>query len=401
VTSHPDWPHRTLDVATLRESGWRPTPFRQFVFKIHQLCNLACDYCYVYELTDRSWRDRPRQMAETTWRAAIGRILEHVRRHELDEIGVVLHGGEPLLTGLDGVRPLIRQLRAALADHCTVRIGMQTNGTLLDRPTLDGLRDLCVRVGVSLDGTAAAHDRHRVNHSGRGSFPLVQKALALLSQPEYASVYSGLLCVIDPTEDPIAVYESLLTFRPPAIDLLLPHANWAHPPPRSGSAVAYGDWLCTVFDRWYDVPHRETSVRLFDELLVLLLGGASRSEHLGLSPSGVVVVESDGAMELVDSLKSAYSGAAATGLNVFSHSFDQALEHPGVVARQIGPAALGETCQSCPVRSVCGGGHYAHRYREPDGFRNPSVYCADLRTLIEHAQSRVVADLARLGAADR
>ncbi|MFD0522882.1 hypothetical protein [Paractinoplanes durhamensis] len=72
--------------------------------------------------------------------------------------------------------------------------------------------------------------------------------------------------------------------------------------------------------------------------------------------------------------------------------FDAALAHPGVLARQIGLAALGERCAACPVRRVCGGGHYAHRYRPGAGFRNPSVYCSDLQLFIEHVRDRVVAD---------
>ncbi|MEU0501364.1 hypothetical protein [Nocardia sp. NPDC005998] len=36
---------------------------------------------------------------------------------------------------------------------------------------------------------------------------------------------------------------------------------------------------------------------------------------------------------------------------------------------------------------------FAHRYRERDGLRNPSVYCADLKKLIYHIESRVRADI--------
>lgn len=86
----------------------------------------------------------------------------------------------------------------------------------------------------------------------------------------------------------------------------------------------------------------------------------------------------------MDSLKSAYEGAAATGLDVFGHDFDEALGHPGVVARQSAAAALAGQCRACPLLTVCGGGHYAHRYRAGDGFANPSVYCADLQRFIRH-----------------
>jgi len=82
--------------------------------------------------------------------------------------------------------------------------------------------------------------------------------------------------------------------------------------------VAAGDWLVRLFDRWFDAPRKETSVRLLEEIINLVLGGASRSDQVGLSPSAVVVVETDGAIEQTDSLKSAYEGAAATGLSVLT-----------------------------------------------------------------------------------
>ena len=51
-------------------------------------------------------------------------------------------------------------------------------------------------------------------------------------------IYSGILCTIDVRNDPVATYEALLKFSPPALDLLLPHANWSCPPP--GSAMRTG-----------------------------------------------------------------------------------------------------------------------------------------------------------------
>jgi hypothetical protein len=57
-------------------------------------------------------------------------------------------------------------------------------------------------------------------------------------------------------------YEELLAFAPPAMDLLLPHGNWTNPPPRPENAPSYADWLIAVFDRWYDAPRLQTSIRL-------------------------------------------------------------------------------------------------------------------------------------------
>jgi uncharacterized protein len=109
-----------------------------------------------------------------------------------------------------------------------------------------------------------------------------------------------------------------------------------------------------------------------------------------------VVVDTDGSLQQVDSLKSAFPGAPETALNVFDHSLDTVLEHPTTVARQVGAAALSATCRQCPVQRVCGAGYYPHRYREGTGFLNPSVYCPDLFALINHIRRRIVADLKKI-----
>jgi uncharacterized protein len=381
------WPYAELDVPATRAAGHAPVPFRELVLKVHQRCNLACDYCYVYELADHSWRERPRTMPDEVRDAALTRFAGHARRHSLPGVRIVLHGGEPLLYGPARLAELTDRARELFPDDCRVEFGMQSNGVLLDEATVAMLIEHGIRVGVSVDGTAADHDRHRRTPGGRGSFAAVARGIDLLRRPEGRAAYAGLLCVVDATTDPLAVYDQLTGFDPPAIDLLLPHLNWDSPP-----AAPVAGWLITLFDRWYE-ERSPVRVRLFDDVVSLVLGGASRSEQIGLSPSGVLVVESDGAIEQVDALKSAYEGACATGLNVLHDEFDAAFDDPGIVARQIGRAALSDECLSCPAVAFCGGGHYAHRYRRDAGFRFPSVYCADLFAFTRHVYDRVAADL--------
>jgi uncharacterized protein len=390
------WPYADLDPARLRAAGWRPTPIRDVVLKVHQRCNLACDYCYVYRHADQSWRDRPAVMPAEVWRAALAAVGRYVRRHDLPHIRLILHGGEPLLLGAARLDRLLSQARATLPDGCAVEFGLQTNGVLLDESIMDTLRRHRVRVGVSADGVATAHDRHRPDRGGRSTFTAVRRALDLLRRPENRHSYAGILCTVPVEADPIGTYQQLLAFEPPLVDFLLPHANWAYPPHRAeGSHTPHGDWLVAVFDRWYESAS-PTRVRLFDDIIGLVLGAAGGSEQIGLSPAALVVIESDGAIEQVDALKTAYPGAGGTGLSVRHDELDRVFEDPGVVARQLGVAALAESCRACPVHRICGGGHYAHRYRPGAGFRNPSVYCADLRRLIEHVRGRVEPDLIRM-----
>ncbi|MGW5846717.1 FxsB family cyclophane-forming radical SAM/SPASM peptide maturase [Streptomyces sp. NPDC055254] len=387
---HAPWPYARLDVPALRAAGHRPHPVRQFVLKTRSRCNLACTYCYVYEMADQGWRTQPAVMSRATADRAAQRIAEHAAAHALPRVDLVLHGGEPLLTAPARLAVPVDAVRAAVARHSPrtrVTATVQTNGTLLTRGRLAALAAAGIRVGVSLDGGLPAHNRRRVDHAGRPGFGAAARGLRLLAR--HPESYAGVLCVIDLGQDPVETYESLLAFAPPSVGLLLPLANWSTPPPARPTGHApdgppYAAWLLAVFERWWHDDARRTRIRMFEEIIALLLGLPAATETLGLTPATTAVIETDGSIEQADSLKSAYEGAAATGLALDTHSFDQLLDHPGFAARQLGREALADGCRTCALVDVCGGGHYPHRFRDGEGFRQPSVYCADLQALIRH-----------------
>jgi uncharacterized protein len=394
------WPTESTVAEALTDPMWRPLPFNEFILKLHGRCNLSCDYCYMYEMADQSWRIKPAVMSPEIVAAVAHRIAEHAMTHDLKTVDVVFHGGEPLLVGSDSLCRTAAAIRGALPASVDATLSVQTNGVLLTESVLTALRTHRIGVSVSLDGGQQAHDRHRQYARGKGSHSGVLRGLARLQQPSYRHLFRGLLCTIDISNDPVQVYQDLLDTGTPGMDFLLPHANWVSLPPgyaqRSAAGeprTAYAEWLSAIFDRWYSQPRREAGIRLFEEIINLLLGGASRSEAIGISPVRMAVVDTDGSIEQVDHLKSAFEGAPETGLNIQTDALDAALTHPSIVARQRGLRALSAICLSCPVHRICGAGLYGHRYRPDTGFRNPSVYCADLRRLIEHIRDRLHTDL--------
>src|SRR3569833_441460 len=394
TTSSDDWPD-TLDVRALLGQGWRPTPFREFILKVHSRCNLSCDYCYMYEMADLCWRRQPRRMARPTVDRVAARIAVFVRAKLLDRVDVTLHGGEPLLAGVDHLRYTREAVRAACAPDVDVRCNVQTNGVLLDTPLLELFREHGVEVGVSLDGDEEGHDRHRKWANGHGSFQAVRAGLERLTAEPDRHLFTGLLSSVDLRNDPVRVYEGMLEFGPPAINFLLPHGTWDTPPPGrpADRSAPYGVWLVAVFDRWYDSPRKTTQIRLFEEITQLLFGRPSTGEAIGLSPVAIVVVETNGQIEQADTLKSAYEGATGTTLRVSRDPFEAALLLPSIAARQIRARALADECQECHLRLVCGAGLYTLRYRSGSGFRYPTVYCHDLQRLLTHIHGVMSRDL--------
>ncbi|MER6285190.1 FxsB family cyclophane-forming radical SAM/SPASM peptide maturase [Streptomyces sviceus] len=373
-------------------------PFVEWIVKVAQPCNLACDHCYVYELLDRTWRHKPAVMANGTADQLARRIAEHARRHALSRVRVTLHGGEPLMAGRSRIEHLLKVLSEELRDTALCDISVQSNVTLLNPSWMDLFHRHGVSVGVSLDGGREANDRHRRAKNGRSSYDSVQRGLELLRRPENKALFAGLLCTVDLANPPLDVFEDLLAHEPPAVNFLLPHATWEHPPPgHDPNRTPYANWLLEVFERWYTAPRQETRIRLFEDLMDLALGGHVRSESTGLADTDFLVVESDGTIELADSLKATRDGGPATGLDIFAQDFDSVARHPVVAdARRGGLAALADVCRGCEVVRLCGGGLRAHRFSPLTGFANPSVYCADLRVLTTHIRDRVVADATAL-----
>jgi uncharacterized protein len=367
-------------------------PFRQFVLKIHSRCDLACDHCYVYEHADQSWRRRPTVISTEAVAKAGERIAEHARDHRLAEVRVILHGGEPLLAGAVLLASIARDLRRAIEPVCRLDLRIHTNGVQLDEELCELFLAERVLVGISLDGDRAANDLHRRYANGRSSYDQVLRAVALLRQERFRDIYAGLLATVDIRSDPVAVYRALADLEPPNLDFLLPHGTWDSPPPGAGEpgVTNYADWLMAVYGEWTR-DGRRVPIRMFESIIATSHGGVSATESLGLAPSDVAVIETDGTIEQADSIKVAYDGAPVTGLDIFRHPLDAAAAHPAIRARQHGIAGLSATCRECPVVTSCGGGLYAHRYRSDNGFANPSVYCGDLKKIITHVRAEEAA----------
>lgn len=362
-----------------------------FIWKIASRCNLDCDYCYVYKHVDQSWRAQPLTATVASARQLGRRIREHAELHQLHQVAVSLHGGEPLSVGVTRIAELIDAVESE-TPGIRIRWGMQTNGTLLGPTELEFCNDRKISIGLSIDGPKAANDRHRVDHAGRSSFDATHAALRLLSSSAGRTNWAGVLAVIDLKSDPIETYQFLRTYKPPNIDFLFPLAH--HDLRPAGKAAGqegtpYADWLLQIYKQWIEETPNEIMIRRFKDLITLLAGGAKVSEEWGLGPLDFLVIETNGAIQGVDTLKVTFPGAAELGLNIFSHSIDDVYRAPSIRARQERWAHLSEICQTCELVTVCGGGYIPHRYSAANGFRNPSVYCADIKKLIHEIRGDV------------
>lgn len=363
-------------------------PVGGYILKATAFCNLNCSYCYMFNLGDRSYLGRPKVMPLELVAVTAQRITEYAVAHQQRRLLITIHGGEPLLAGRDWLRATVHQFRAASDGRVDFRFGLQTNGVLLDTDWLDLFRELGVSVSLSMDGPKHVHDRARVNHAGRGSYDEVVRGLRLLlDAPDVDQLFGGILCVIDPTEDGLAIYRHFRELGVSRVDFLLPlEYHWDNPPPgyEDPTATPFADYLIPIFDDWWAEDNPRVLVRLFFDVIKLLFGGRQHIDSLGGDPVDLAVIETDGSLEPLDALRACGDGFTQLGLNVRRDPIAALHDQPLFRAAMAGQEGLCATCQACSLRTVCGGGYLPNRYSRTRGFDNPSIYCRDLYKLISH-----------------
>lgn len=360
------------------------------LLKVASRCNLDCSYCYVYHMGDEAWRSQPKLMSEKVVERVVLRLGEQYRRQQTP-FSVVLHGGEPLLLGRARLERLCAALRAVLPHPCGIHL--QTNGVLLSDAILDVLVAHDVGISISIDGPAAVHDRFRFDHKGCGSHYRVAAAIArLTARVDALPLFAGVLAVIDPESDPADVYTALKATGAPSLDFLVRDGNWDQLPfgKESPETIEYGDWLQRLLAIYLADP-APPRIRILDDMLRLLLGGLSQKEGVGTTDYGILVIEPDGRIDKNDTLKVAHAAADRfdESWSIVDESLDTLLESPSFERYYCQQRPLAAQCQACPDLEICGGGMVAHRWSAARGFDNPTIFCADQRSLIAVMRAEV------------
>ena len=349
------------------------------LLKVASRCNLDCSYCYVYHMGDDGWRYQPKLMPDAV-QAAIVRQLADLYASQQHRLHVVLHGGEPLLIGPARMRKLCNALRSALPTPCEVHV--QTNGLLLTEAFIDVFVEYDVGISISIDGPSELHDKYRVDHRGRGSHDRVRSAITRLTAREDAlPLFSGVLAVVDPNSSARSVYASLKATGAPSIDFLVRDGNHSHLPDGKASALSteYGRWLIEALDTYLSDP-TPPRVRLFDDMLRLIIGGHSCKEGVGTTDYGILVVDTDGTINKNDTLKIAHNGADRfnqASWSILSNNLLDVIRSRGFADYYLQQRPTAPQCRACPELHVCGGGMVAHRWSDDRAFDNPSIFCAD------------------------
>ncbi len=341
-------------------------------------------------MADDNWLHMDKLMSEETI-DAVCTSLKQLSISQIKPFTVVLHGGEPLLLGISKLEYLLSRLRKALPKNYPVSI--QTNGILITNKILDVCSKYKTTIAVSIDGPQHIHDKERLSHNGSGTFEQVLKGIMRIKfHPDAEFLDSGCLAVIDPSSDPLEIYSFFKELATPSVDFLYKDGNHSKLPygKESLKSIEYGSWMVRLLNIYLN-DFNPLPIRILDDMLKVILGGVVSQEGVGVTDYGILVIDTDGTLMKNDTLKSAYNGADKfeVSSNIKEGQLLKFLNSPEFHKYKNSQKPTSEKCNTCCDFAVCGGGMKLHRWKNENGFNNPSVYCEDQLHLIRNMRQSV------------
>lgn len=315
------------------------------------LCNLRCRYCFYAEVSD----SREIRSFGVMERDTAAKIVENIFSclDSGDEVNLAFQGGEPTMAGLDFFRFFVSEVER-VRRKAGVSYALQTNGTMLDEEWCAFFKEHRFLIGLSLDAMQAIHDQNRLDASGKGTYGRILAAKALL---EKHGVDYNILTVLTNAlaRHPQQVWSWLcreniryVQFIPCLGELCGGATRFSLTPER------FASFYTQLFRLWSAdfEKGRYRSVKLFDDLVNLLVDGSRNACGLTGQCMPQIVVEADGSVYPCDF----YALDEYRVGNLAEEPVDTIYTKAAMAAFRSRPNEALKLCESCPYAPICGGG---------------------------------------------
>ncbi len=337
-------------------------PFHYIILKISSLCNLACDYCHATNLPTRE-KLMPINL--------ISRILNNFSSNDdRDQLQLIFHGGEPLLAGLAFYKRILALESQIETSNLRITNGIQTNGTLITNEWIDLFQEGHFKVGLSIDGPLALHDKYRKDKTGKPTFKRVVTSIEKLRENK---IPTSLLSVIT-KESPLHLqpfFDLLLEWKISGIDFLPCVGTTAHK-----HVYAYSEFMNAAFDIWLsqDMPFQ---IRTFLAILRSLRGENGRLCQFTKTCGEVLAIDALGRIYPCDR----FIGDENYLIGEVSSSSIELVDSPPIILEKKMP----RSCMACEVNQICNNGCPART--DPKSGRD--IFCTARKEIIQHIQGRL------------
>jgi len=363
-----------------------PHEFQLLIKPASADCNAACRYCFYTRVTDEGMY--PDTSVHRMSLDVLERMTHDLLSYRFQNTIFSWQGGEPTLMGLDFFREAVRLQEKHALPGQVIGNALQTNGMLIDTDWAEFLARYRFLVGLSLDGPQQIHDTYRCKRSGGSTWRDVMQAVELCRRHR---VSFNILSVVSDVNQHRAreVYRWLveqgfdyLQFIP-CIELEPGGGRMA---PFSASPEGYGQFLCELFDEWYESgDYRTISIRTFDSVLNYYVTGRSGMCIFGPTCDVYLVVEHNGDIYPCDFFVRPDMRLGNLMNQLLETFFDNRIhrEFAGSKVTDVHPA-----CRACQWWAMCHAGCQKDRVAAGGHDDKRTYLCESYKRFFAHTRSR-------------
>jgi uncharacterized protein len=266
-------------------------PFTLLIKPSGSDCNVDCEYCFYKARAPQVGQGRQRMSEQV-----LEKLVKDYMQLRFALAGFAWQGGEPTLMGLDFYEKTVELQKQYGVSGQEVGNSLQTNAILLNDKWCRFLHDNKFLVGVSIDGPKEFHDHYRLDHSGSGTFDRVMHAIESCKEHQVEFNTLTLINAKNVTH-PDEVFDFLVKLGVKFLQFI----PCVEVEPATGKIAdfsitpeQYGEFLCRLFDRWYEHGPRNVSIRDFDSILSYYLTGRNTICTFDKQCSQYIVIEHTG-----------------------------------------------------------------------------------------------------------
>ena len=403
----------------------RPAPAPGQTYRFHTMvkpagaqCNLDCSYCFYLHKEELLQQPKMPRMSESVLEA---HIRQYIEAQTGSEVVFSWQGGEPTLMGLPFFQRIVELQRRYRKPNQRIENDLQTNGILLDDDWCVFLKAENFLVGLSIDGPAELHDRHRYSKGGQ---PTHARVMAAVERLHRHGVPFSALCVVnrDNAKRPIDVYRFLRDQVQPRLIQFTPcierrdfrQCAPGHWPiqglPAQGSERArpghpdsvvtewsvdpddWGYFLCRVWDEWFAKDFGKVFVDQFENLVSMLFGAGAQKCVSAEICGKALALEHDGGVYACDHF--VYPEYLLGDIGE-THEGDLAFSAAQEKFAYAKSNTLPACCKACPYLRLCWGDCPKDRFTtSADGTPGLHYLCSGLKRFF-HKGTAARGELAR------
>lgn len=345
------------------------------IVKLTESCNYSCYFCRY-----ANHRQNDTGIPVDYVKSIIRQCAEYNQQHNIQNMNVIFHGGEPLLYGINRFQEIIDYEVSLKKSGVEISNSIQTNSSLLNDDWIDFFQAYNFSVGISLDGPIGMN-----GHISSSPESSEKAALSAYHKMKDRNMDCGFLSVITQNHlsNPASFIKFFLDNDISSVGLCYCFNQIDN---ENVDPVKLGNFLVKLFDLYFN-SSKPLYIREFDMAMRLVLGHPRHECSMSCRQScgSFLTITPNGNIEFCDDYNLDRSGTLG---NIKNTSLLNMLKTPAYQSKRAQAIQIvSKHCEKCSVFHLCKCGCMRNDHN------GQNYFCETFKILYPHIQQVVQSHL--------